>query len=61
MSKITICDKCSNQIEYGFKIKISSKYFNVNNKTFHLCDDCFDVFMSEFTDKEVSGYGPEDE
>lgn len=48
MSKIKICDRCKDKIEYGFKIKTSSKYLNVNNKIFHLCDDCFEDYYTIF-------------
>ncbi len=48
MSKIKICDRCKNEIEYGFKIKISSKYSNVRDINKHLCDDCFDDYYAIF-------------
>lgn len=46
MSNIKICDRCKTQIEYGFKIKISSKYFNIKTIKKDLCDDCFDDYYS---------------
>jgi hypothetical protein len=48
MSKIKICDRCKKEVDYGFKIKTSSKYMNVTDKTYHLCDDCFEEFYISF-------------
>ena len=48
MSKIKICDRCKNEIEYGFKIKISSKYYNLTDIRNDLCDDCFEEFFVSY-------------
>ena len=46
MSKIKMCDRCKNKMDYGFKIKISSKYINIRDINYHLCDDCFDDYYA---------------